>query len=111
MLAPGRPSYRLLNLETGDATRLFSIAVALIITFVVETLFDEVDEILFAPLETTIFINGASSFLVAVLVSLGLRMLIASQPERDSAALPEEEKQSGFLSSPASSVCCSRSSG
>ena len=96
MLAPGRPSYRLLNLETGDATRLFSIAVALIITFVVETLFDEVDEILFAPLETTIFINGASSFLVAVLVSLGLRMLIASQPERDSAALPEEEKQSGF---------------
>ncbi len=96
LLAPGRPSYRPLNLETGDATRLFSIALALTITFMVETLFDEVDELLFAPLETTIFVNGVASFLVAILVSLGLRMLIAAQPENDGTTVLEEEKQGGF---------------
>ena len=96
LLAPGRPSYRPLNLETGDATRLFSIALALTITFMVETLFDEVDELLFAPLETTIFINGTASFLVALFVSLGLRMLIAAQPENDGTTVLEEEKQGGF---------------
>ncbi|WP_319412860.1 DUF3772 domain-containing protein [uncultured Cohaesibacter sp.] len=96
LLAPGRPAYRLLNLETGDATRLFSIALALIITFMVETMFDEVDEILFAPLETTIFINGAASVLVAVIVSLGLRMLIAAQPDQTGVLDFEEEKQNGF---------------
>nr|WP_320140927.1 DUF3772 domain-containing protein [uncultured Cohaesibacter sp.] len=96
LLAPGRPNYRPLNLETGAATRLFSITLALITIFMVETLFDEVDELLFAPLETTIFINGAASFLVALFVTLGMRMLIAAQPDSDGTTVLPEEKQGGF---------------
>ena len=97
LLAPGRPNYRLLNIETSDARRIFSVALALVATFMVETLFDEVDEILFAPLETTIFINGTAAILVAVFVTIGLRMLISTQIDQAPPTRSDDmEKLDGF---------------
>nr|WP_319391801.1 DUF3772 domain-containing protein [uncultured Cohaesibacter sp.] len=96
LLAPGRANYRLLKLETGDARKIFSVALALIVTFVVETLVNQVDELLFAPLETTIFLNGVAAVLIAVLVFIGLRLLIAAQPDQSVAPVESEEVQNGF---------------
>ncbi len=96
LLAPGRPNYRLLKLESGDARKIFSVALALIVTFVVETLVNQVDELLFAPLETTIFLNGVAAVLIAVLVFIGLRLLIAAQPDQSVAPVESEEIQNGF---------------
>jgi small-conductance mechanosensitive channel len=96
LLAPGRPNYRLLKLESGDARKIFSVALALIVTFVIETLVNQVDELLFAPLETTIFLNGAAAVLIAVLVFIGLRLLIAAQPDQSVAPVESEEIQNGF---------------
>nr|WP_319486440.1 DUF3772 domain-containing protein [uncultured Cohaesibacter sp.] len=96
LLAPGRPNYRLLNLETGDARKIFSVALALIVTFITETLVNQVDELLFAPLETTIFLNGAAAVLIAVLVFIGLRLLIAAQPDQSVTPVDSEEVQNGF---------------
>ncbi|WP_316862973.1 DUF3772 domain-containing protein [uncultured Cohaesibacter sp.] len=97
LLAPNRPNYRLLRIETGDAQKLFSLAMALLATFMIQMLFDEVDEILFAPLETTIFINGAASVLIAILVSLGLRLIIRTQTDQEPSPHPLTEiSQHGF---------------
>lgn len=86
LLAPQKPPYRLLNIATPDTVRMFGLAISLLAIFTIESLVDQTDSVLLIPLETTILIRAITAILIAVLIWIGLRMLMASKP-----AVPHRE--------------------
>ena len=83
LLAPRKPSYRLLNLSDADANRLYGLALGLLCVFIVEAALDQSSSVLLIPLETTILIRGLTAIIIGILIWVGLRMVIASKPARE----------------------------
>ncbi|WP_319532547.1 DUF3772 domain-containing protein [uncultured Cohaesibacter sp.] len=79
LVAPAKPHYRMLNLSTSVAQKLFGLALILLVVTAIELTFRETQQLLFTPIETTILISGTSAVLVAVLVWLGMRISIGEE--------------------------------
>ncbi|MCT4657042.1 MAG: DUF3772 domain-containing protein [Cohaesibacter sp.] len=77
LLAPQKPNYRLLNLETPKATKLFGIGLLLIATYTLQASYQPFSEVLIGPLETTILVRGFTSIIAALLIWAGLRLAIS----------------------------------
>ncbi len=96
LLAPNKSNYRLLNFETSTARKLYGIALALLSVYAIDTLFDQTSETLLIPLETTILIRGVAAILIAILVWMGMRMIIAAKSTQDTTATKDGPAHQGF---------------
>ncbi|TLP46777.1 mechanosensitive ion channel family protein [Cohaesibacter sp. CAU 1516] len=102
LLAPSRPTYRLLNISDSDANKLYGIALTLLAIYGFEITLDETDQTLLTPLETTILLSGIASILTAILIWTGQRVMINTTPQHEtpvdeSLTLPSGFNLPGFL--------------
>ncbi|SNY90849.1 Small-conductance mechanosensitive channel [Cohaesibacter sp. ES.047] len=103
LTAPTKPQYRLLNLTTSSAHKLFGVAIVLLIITGIDLTFRETQQLLFTPIETTILISGVSAVLVAVLIWLAMRITLGDLEQDD------DDQEDGMTSTPSVSADVSAS--
>ncbi len=80
VLSPKRPAFRLLNLESPVAVKLFGIIVFSLVVYVTTRVVLVFGEMVLAPEATMLLVRGISSLLMAMLLWLGLRV-VSTIPE------------------------------
>ncbi len=91
LLAPQKPTYRLVNYRTPRATKLFGIGLLLITTYAIQATVSAFGEVLIGRLETTIMIRGASSIISAILIWIALKLVVGAAARSDTPQTSNEQ--------------------
>ncbi len=83
ILSPKRTAFRLVNLSSSVAVKLFALTLFSVIVYAATQLGYALGEIVFTPITTMLLFRGISSICTAILLGFGLRMLSIALGEQE----------------------------
>ncbi len=91
LLAPRRPSWRLVDLSDITANRVARLAMTVAIIVSTSKIIEAINDVIAASLLTSVFTRGISSLVVVIAMSLSLHRILPNAETRSQALAPDQD--------------------